>query len=317
MTIKIGARNSPLSLAQTSLVARALEKFHPALAAEIVPIKTAGDRLREPLAKIGGKGLFTREIEEELLAGRIDLAVHSAKDLPAELPPGLTLGAAPKRANPRDVLFSRYPGGLQGLPQGARLGTCGLRRQAQILAVRPDLTIAPLRGNVGTRLKKIKTEVEATILAAAGLERLAITHSNMGPLPPHNAEALPLDLMLPAAGQGILALQFREDDARTEALLAPLNHVPTSMALAAERGFLRRLGGGCLLPVAAFAEFMGESLTLEALIASPDGRRIFRDKKTVEPDSLTAAANLGAFMAEHLLALGGRAILDEVMKESA
>lgn len=305
MPFKIGARGSPLSLAQTDLVAKALEAAHPGLAAEIIPIKTTGDRIQDvPLSAIGGKGLFVKEIEEALLAGRIDLAVHSAKDMPAELPDGLTLGAVPRRANFRDALISRYPGGLTGLPKGARLGTSSLRRAAQILAARPDLVIAPLRGNVSTRLKKLETEFEATILAAAGLARLNVQ--------PPNATELPPDIMLPAAGQGVLALELREDDVRTEELLAPLDHAPTALALAAERGFLRHLGSGCQLPVAAYAEFEGGSLTLTGLIASPDGRRLFRETMTVEPDSSAAAANLGEFLAARLLAAGAQSIMDDL-----
>ncbi|MDR2946753.1 MAG: hydroxymethylbilane synthase, partial [Candidatus Adiutrix sp.] len=233
-TFKIGARGSPLSLTQTGLVAKALEAANPGLVTEIVAIKTTGDHIQDvPLNKIGGKGLFVKEIEEALLDGRIDLAVHSAKDMPAELPAGLTLGAVPKRANFRDVLISRYPGGLDALPKGAKLGTSGLRRASQMLAARPDLVIAPLRGNVGTRLKKLETEFEATILAAAGLERLGVW--------PENAVELPVDIMLPAAGQGILALELRLADSRVLDIIAPLNHHPTALSLAAERGFLARL----------------------------------------------------------------------------
>ncbi|UQZ88652.1 hydroxymethylbilane synthase [Deltaproteobacteria bacterium Smac51] len=305
--LKIGARGSPLSLAQTGLVAKALEEANPGLVTEIVPIKTTGDRIQDaPLAKIGGKGLFVKEIEEALLDGRIDLAIHSAKDLPAEIPAGLGLGAVPERANYRDVLICRHPGGLDALPQGAKLGTSGLRRQAQMLAARPDLIVEPLRGNVGTRLKKLETEFDATLLAAAGLERLGVA--------PPNAVELPIEIMLPAAGQGILALEVREEDVKTSEFLAPLEHRPTAMALSAERGFLRRLGSGCQLPVAAYAEFIDGTITLEGLIASLDGRQVLRDKKTAQLDSAAAASNLGEFMATMLLDQGGRAIMDAILK---
>ncbi|MDR1921090.1 MAG: hydroxymethylbilane synthase [Candidatus Adiutrix sp.] len=300
--LKIGARGSPLSLAQTGLTAGLLEAAHPGLLTEIVPIKTAGDRLLEaPLAKIGGKGLFVKEIEEALLSGAIDLAVHSAKDLPAELPAGLRLGATPERADFRDVLVARAPGGLTALPAGARVGTSGLRRQAQLLAARPDLAISGLRGNVGTRLKKLATDFEAIVLAAAGLARLKATGPNLTLLAP--------EVMLPAAGQGVLALETRVGDDRVLGLLAPLNHRPTALALAAERGFLRRLGSGCQSPVAALARLDKGRMTLEGLIASLDGREVVRGRKTASVAAPEAAAGLGSALALELLERGGRKIM--------
>ncbi|MDR3037975.1 MAG: hydroxymethylbilane synthase, partial [Candidatus Adiutrix sp.] len=246
-TLKIGARGSPLSLAQTGLTAGEIAAGRPDLALEIIPIKTTGDKIQDkPLAQIGGKGLFVKEIDEALLAGTIDLAVHSAKDLPALLPDGLILGATPARADFRDVLVACGPGGLEHLPPGARVGTSGLRRRAQILARRPDLRIEPIRGNLGTRLQKVGPEIEAVIVAAAGLARLGLNPAQARPLEP--AE------MLPAAGQGVLALTIRQDDARTAEIIRPLHHRPTGLALAAERGFLEFLGGGCQLPVAALAQ---------------------------------------------------------------
>ena len=304
--LKIGARGSPLSLAQTGLVAAELEAANPGLTTEIIAIKTTGDRILDaPLAKIGGKGLFVKEIEEALLEGRIDMAVHSAKDMPSELPDGLCLAATPRRADFRDVLITRQPGGLESLPKGAKVGTSGLRRQAQLLALRPDLVIGPMRGNVATRLARLETECEATLLAAAGLNRLAVS--------PPNAVPLDTDIMLPAAGQGSLALEARCDDEQTLAVLAKINHYPTLMELSAERGFLGRLGSGCQLPVAALASFEGGHLTLTGLIASLDGQRLVKDSLNGTPEDLAAAEALGRKLAAALLEAGGEEIMKEVL----
>ena len=291
-----------MSLAQTEMVARELAEGHPGLKTEIITIKTTGDKMRDvSLAKIGGKGLFVKEIEEALLAGDIDLAVHSAKDLPSELPEGLAVGAVPERADCRDVLISRTGCGLSDLPENARVGTSGLRRQAQLLAARPDLKIAPIRGNVGTRLKKLKTEFEATLLAAAGLNRLGVS--------PAGAVILDTGVMLPAAGQGILALEARVGDLKVMEIITPLTHPPTALALSAERGFLRRLGTGCQLPVAALANYVEGTMTLEGLIASTDGKKVIRDQKTVELDTPEAASNFGHLLATELLERGGQEIM--------
>jgi hydroxymethylbilane synthase len=297
-----------LSLAQTDLVKLALTASRPGLAVEIVPIKTTGDKILDaPLARIGGKGLFVKEIEEALLAGDIDLAVHSAKDLPAKLPEGLSLGATPARADFRDVLVAAIPGGLEDLPAGARIGTSGLRRQAQLLARRPDLKISPIRGNLGTRLKKIGSEVEAVLVAAAGLERLGLA--------PAQAVILSPEEMLPAVGQGVLALEIRQDDARTAELLRPLHHEPTGVALAAERGFLAFWGGGCQLPAAALAETEDGRLVLRALIADPGGRRILTGRKTSPASAIRdEAAALGRELAAELAANGGEEIMREAVR---
>jgi hydroxymethylbilane synthase len=295
-----------LSLAQTNLVKLALTTSRPDLAVEIIPIKTTGDKILDaPLARIGGKGLFVKEIEEALLAGEIDLAIHSAKDLPAKLPEGLSLGATPARADFRDVLVTAIPGGLESLTAGAQIGTSGLRRQAQLLARRPDLKIKPIRGNLETRLKKIGTEVEAILLAAAGLDRLGLA--------PAQAVILSPEEMLPAVGQGVLALEIRQDDARTAELLRPLHHEPTGLALAAERGFLAFWGGGCQLPAAALAEAEDSRLFLRALIADPEGRRLLKGRKT-GPARVTPgeAAALGRELAAELAANGG----EEIMRET-
>ncbi|GHV56552.1 porphobilinogen deaminase [Deltaproteobacteria bacterium] len=311
-TLKIGARGSPLSLAQTGLVARALAAGRPGLALEIIPIKTTGDKILDaPLARIGGKGLFVKEIEEALLAGAIDLAVHSAKDLPARLPDGLLLGATPARADFRDVLVTREPGGLEKIPPGARVGTSGLRRQAQLLARRPDLRITPIRGNLGTRLQKVGPEVEAVIVAAAGLARLGLSPAQARPLDPEE--------MLPAVGQGALALEIRQDDARTAEIVRALHHRPTGLALAAERGFLGFLGGGCQLPVAALAQAVKDReaalgrLELTALIADPSGRRVLRGRRVGSAETPAQAANLGQSLAAELMAQGGAEILERLV----
>ena len=304
-TLKIGARSSPLSQIQAGLVREALLASHPGLKAELIPIKTTGDmRLDLPLSRIGVQGVFVKEIEAALLEGTIDLAVHSAKDLPSRLQEGLVLGAVMARADCRDVLISDRPGGLAALPPEARVGTSGLRRQAQLLALRPDLTILSVRGNVGTRLEKVGGEIEAVLLAAAGLDRLGIQ-------PPH-AERLDPDVMLPAVGQGSLALEIRRDEPRMAELILPLHHPPSGRILGAERGFLETLGGGCQIPVAALARLEGDELTLEALIADPSGERIRRGRKTAPAAGEESAADLGRALAAELLARGGDKILSSL-----
>ena len=304
-TLKIGSRSSPLAQTQAGLAAEALLARRPGLAAELIPIKTTGDIIQDaPLSRIGGQGLFVKEIEEALLAGAIDLAVHSAKDLPSRLPEGLVLGAVMVRSDYRDVLVSGRPGGLDDLPLGARVGTSGLRRQAQLLARRPDLNIRPVRGNVGTRLEKVGPEVEAVLLAAAGLDRLGLA--------PPGARRLDSAEMLPAVGQGVLALEIRRDDARLAELIRPLHHPPTGLALAAERGFLEALGGGCQVPAAALARLGGGGLSLKALIAAPSGKRIIRGQKAAPATDPAAAADLGRALAAELLARGGADILKDL-----
>jgi hydroxymethylbilane synthase len=301
-TLKLGARSSPLSRIQTGSVIEALTAARPGLAAELIPIKTTGDLVPDtPLSRIGVQGIFVKEIEAALLSGAVDLAVHSAKDLPSRLPEGLVLGAVLARADCRDVLVSDRPGGLEGLPPGARVGTSGARRQAQLLARRPDLRLNPVRGNVGTRLEKVGRQVEAVLLAAAGLDRLGLA-------PPFARRLDPAE-MLPAAGQGVLALEIRRDDARMAELVRPLHHPPTGLTLAAERGFLEALGGGCQVPAAALARIEGSELRLEALIAEPSGQRILRGRKTAPASEQNTAADLGRALAEELLAQGGADIL--------
>ncbi len=301
--IVIGTRGSALALAQSEWVAAAIQSVVPGITLRLERIRTAGDRLSDaPLGPAGGKGLFVKEIEEALLDGRVDLAVHSLKDVPAELPAGLTLGVFPRREDPRDVLVSRTGATLDALPEGAAVGTGSLRRQAQLLDHRPDLKVVPLRGNVDTRLRKLDAgEVDAIVLAAAGLRRLG--------LETRITEFLPPTRMLPAIGQGALAIELRERDLAGDlgAIVVPLDHAETRAAVLAERAFLRRLGGDCQTPVAAHAGIAAGRLDLRAVVASPDGVRVVRGE--MNGDAARGEA-LGAALAEDLLARGARAILD-------
>jgi len=269
--LTLGTRGSALARWQTDWVVASLQAAWPGLACSVRLYATAGDRsLDKPLPEIGGKGLFTAELEDALRAGEIDLAVHSLKDLPIDDGPGLTLGAICERAEARDALISRDSQTLATLPPGAQVGTSSLRRAAQVLAARPDVTILPLRGNVDSRVRKALTgEYDAIVLAAAGLQRLDLAA--------HISQVLPLAVMLPAPGQGALAVQCRADDASTLGLFAPLDHPATRAAVTAERAFLKALGGGCAAPVAAYAEFpaAGEG-SLAGLVASTDGCRVVR-----------------------------------------
>jgi hydroxymethylbilane synthase len=267
--LSIGTRGSPLARVQTALACRALQEAHPELAApgalEVVAIRTTGDRaVDRPLAELGGKGLFCKEIEAALLARRIDLAVHSMKDLPTWLPDGLVIGAVLPRGDPRDVLIARAPTTIAGLPQGALIGTASVRRRAQLLARRPDLRVVNFRGNVETRLRKLAAgEVDATLLAQAGLKRLGIE--------PAGAVILAPEVMLPAVGQGAIGIECRADDEGARALLAAINDPASSACLCAERALLAALDGSCHTPIAGYAELAGGRLSLRALIARPDG----------------------------------------------
>jgi hydroxymethylbilane synthase len=302
-TVRIGTRGSPLALAQTRWVETRLQALHPGLATELVIIKTTGDKLKDvPLAQIGGKGLFIKEIEEALLAGEVDLAVHSLKDMPAEMPPGCALGAVPEREDCRDAFISHRHASLGEIPAGGRVGTGSLRRKVQILHRRPDLEVVHLRGNVDTRLRKLETEgLDAIILAAAGLKRLGLGHIPRGYL----AETE----MLPAIGQGALGLEVRGDDRTMLDLLKPLNHAPTQVAVTGERAFLARLEGGCQVPVAALGRLEEGSLALEALISDVEGRELLQDRLTGTPEE---AASMGRRLADLLLDRGGRQILQAI-----
>jgi hydroxymethylbilane synthase len=305
--LKIGTRGSALALAQARWVAAQISGGAPAYRMELVIIKTTGDKIIDvPLAQIGGKGLFIKEIEEALLSGQVDLAVHSLKDMPAEVPQGLLLGAVPPREDCRDAFISSRYANLAEIPPGGRVGTGSLRRRVQLLHRRPDLEVVPLRGNVDTRLKKMANlGLDALILAAAGLNRLGLAHLYRGCVPEAD--------MLPAVGQGALGLELRTADQELRDLVAFLDDPPTRQAVTAERAFLARLEGGCVVPVAARGRVAGEVLHLEALISDLEGRRVLRAQETGPVDE---AAALGTRMAEDLLDQGGREILAELYGRS-
>jgi len=285
--LRLGTRGSPLALAQAHMVRRALAEAHgfepEQIAIEV--IRTSGDRIQDrPLADVGGKGLFTKEIEEALAAGTIDLAVHSSKDMPTVLPPGLVLSAFMEREDPRDVFISRKAKSIADLPRGATVGTASLRRQAMMKRKRPDLTIVPLRGNVETRLRKLDEGVaDATLLALAGLKRLGLADAATAVLDVHE--------FLPAVGQGAIGIETRADDARTRELLSKINHADTHSALAAERAFLAVLDGSCRTPIGGHATISGGRLRFRGMVVKPDGSKAF--EATREGD-VREAEKLGA-----------------------
>jgi hydroxymethylbilane synthase len=276
----------------------ALQRLHPGLECQETVIQTTGDRILDrPLPEIGGKGLFTQELESELLEGRLDAAVHSLKDLPVEDSPGLVLAAVPLRADARDALVSPRGWTLSSLPEGAVVGTSSLRRSAQLLALRPDLNIQSLRGNVDTRLRKVlEGQYDAIVLAAAGMQRLGQEE--------HITQLLPFEVMLPAPGQGALAVQARIDDRQTLEHLSALEDRPTRLAVTAERAFLTGLGGGCSVPVAAFASFENGEIRMYGLVASPDGKQVIRVHGSGDDPHL-----LGSNLALQAVEQGARSLL--------
>lgn len=298
--LRLGTRGSALARAQSGMVAAALAAAHPGLVVEPVYIRTTGDTLAQgALAPVGGKGLFLKEIDEALLAGSIDCAVHSMKDVPAVFADGVVLGAIPRRADARDVLIGAGDGGIAGLASGTRVGTASVRRRALLLARRRDLAITMLRGNVDTRLRKWRDgEVDVLVLAAAGLARLGIAEPAARPL--EAAE------MLPAVGQGALAITCRADDADTAACLAAIADPDSAAAVAAERAFLLAVGGDCNTPLAAYAEVVGDGLHLRVLVADPDGRDRLEDAGAAPRED---AERLGRSLAERLLARGAGRLL--------
>lgn len=302
-TITIGTRASKLALWQAEYIAAEIEKHH-GCRVELRKMTTKGDRILDaPLAKIGGKGLFTKELEQAMLAGEIDLAVHSLKDMPTEVPEGLVIGAITQRLDAGDAFVSVHYRSMEDLPQGARVGTSSLRRRAQLLAVRPDLTILDLRGNVNTRLAKLDAgEFDAIVLAAAGLKRLGLGE--------RIRTILPRAMILPAVGQGALAIECRADDGRIQEMIDFLRDTEMTVAATAERAFLRRVEGGCQIPVGVYAEVgEGNVLHVEAMIASIDGMRVCRSRSMGMP---AEAEKIGIALAEELLDVGGREILKEI-----
>ena len=291
----IGTRASRLALRQAELVAAAMRAALPHAAFHLERIRSAGDRQSgEPLSNIGSQGVFVGELESSLRNGDIDIAVHSLKDMPCEESPGLTLAAITVREDPRDALVSGKGHDLASLPQGAKLGTGSPRRAAQLTAARPDLRIASIRGNVDTRIHRAQTgEIDAVVLAVAGLNRLGWLE--------RASEIFPLDIMLPAVGQGALALQVRADDDRALQLAGTLEHLPTRLATTAERSFLRHLGGGCRAAAAALGEVTGDSLRLRGLATRTGGQSLLREEVSGQPND---AESLGALLATQLLAKG-------------
>ncbi len=305
LKIRIGTRGSALALKQTHLVKQRLHQLYPNAKIEIFHIKTKGDKITDaPLAKIGGKGLFVKEIEEALLSENVDLAVHSLKDVTTELPFGLCLGAITEREDPRDALITRDSILFSQLPENTCIGTSSLRRKAQLLHLRPDFKIAPLRGNVETRIRKMKEkQFDAIILASAGLKRMGLEKDI--------TEYLPFEVILPAIGQGAMAIEIREED-RWQDITSSLNHPLTALAAMAERAFLRRLHGGCQVPIAAYAEIKDGRLLLNGMVAETDGRRLLKQKISGLPEEAEA---LGTALAESLLEAGAKEILEGVYGE--
>jgi hydroxymethylbilane synthase len=304
--IRIGTRGSRLARCQTEWVIGEISGHYPQVQAEAVVITTSGDRnTSAPLAEIGGKGLFTQELEQALLSGRIDCAVHSLKDLPTEMPAGLAIGAIPRRATPLDALVPRDKSitSWQDLPSGAVLGTSSRRRAAQLRLRRPDLQVRDVRGNLDTRLRKLaEGQYDALVLAAAGLERL---DSPAYRLP------IPAVISLPAPGQGALAVEVREGDREMAEVCRTLEDMDTRLTVAAERAFLLGLGGGCQVPVGALAEIVGQTLKLQGIVVQPNGSRFLRDQAATALEcGLSAARELGSKLAELLLSQGAKEILD-------
>lgn len=305
--LRIGTRGSQLALYQANWVKEKLVETYPDLNVMLIKIKTTGDKVQDaPLAKIGGKGLFVKEIEEALIHRKVDLAVHSIKDVPTEFPQGLHLSAITKREDPRDVFISRDEKILRDLPPKAKIGTSSLRRQAQLLHFRNDLELIPLRGNLETRLKKLKTmNLDGIVLALAGLKRLGYEE--------RITEIIPTEISLPAIGQGALGIETRKNDWEVEGKIKFLNHPDSWITVTAERAFLKRLEGGCQVPIAAYAQILGTSLQVEGLVGTIDGKKLIRHHVW---GALDKAELLGIELAEILLKKGAKEILDEVYQRS-
>ncbi len=303
--IIIGSRGSKLALVQSNWVKSELERCSPGIEVTIEKISTTGDKITDvPLSRLGGKGLFTKELEVALLERRIDLAVHSMKDLPTEVPEGLMIGAVSKREDPHDILISKKNVGLRELPEGARVGTSSLRRRAQLLALRPDLTIADLRGNLDTRLKKLDTtDLDAIIVARAGVLRLGFKE--------RATQIIPFEELLPAVGQGALCVEIRANDNEVkELVLKAIDDPATGYAVEAERALLAELEGGCQIPIGAVAQAIPDNqLELQAIVCSLDGKVAIRDKLT---GSANQAREIGIKLAKKLLSMGADKLLAQI-----
>jgi hydroxymethylbilane synthase len=306
MILRIGTRGSKLALAQSEWVKKEVQTRHPEVRVELVKIKTKGDKILDsPLSKIGGKGLFVKEIEDALLKNDVDLAVHSLKDVPAELQEGLKISVYPKREDPRDAFVSRHFKAVKDLPQGASVGTSSLRRSAQLLHMRPDFHIAPLRGNVDTRLRKLDSgDLQAIVLATAGLKRLGLSDRITTPLSP--------EAVLPAIGQGVLGLELRVDDEKTRNLISFLNDLETELAARAERAFLKELEGGCQVPLAGYARVERDLMVMDGMVAELDGSKILRQEIRGAKDK---PEELGIALARRLLSAGADRILEKIYKK--
>ena len=305
-TVKIGSRDSALAMWQTKHVISELEKVTSAYTFEIVPLKTKGDKILDvSLAKVGDKGLFTKELEAAMLDKTTDLAVHSMKDVPTNLVDGLIIGSILKREDPRDVLISPKGYTFQTLPEGAKVGTSSLRRKAQLQNLRPDLKICDVRGNLNTRMRKMHEEnFDALILAAAGVIRMGWSDEI--------SEYLPMDISLAAVSQGAIGIECREDDAEIMALIAKINDEETATCVCAERALLRALEGGCQIPIAAHAVIKNDTLKLNGLVASLDGKRVIKETLSANKDN---AEEIGLELAKKLTALGADEILAEIRQE--
>jgi len=306
--LRIATRRSQLALWQAEHVAALLRQAHPQLAVELVPMSTQGDRVQDrALAEVGGKGLFVKELEVAMQEDRADIAVHSMKDVPSELPPGFCITAVLPRANPHDAFLSLRHAGFEDLPAGARVGTSSPRRQAQLRHARPDLRLELLRGNVDTRLRRLEEgSLDAILLACAGLERLGLAA--------RITQVLGLELTLPAVGQGVIGIECREDDADSRAALAALHHEESFVRLQAERAFAQALEGSCHSPIAAHALLDGPRLTVHGFVGAPDGGEVYRDH---EAGAAADAVRLGRTLAERMKAAGAGALLERLRQEAA
>ena len=300
--LRIGSRGSRLALLQAEFIRSLIKSKFPEITTELHIIRTTGDKILDSqLSEIGGKGVFVKEIEDALIRNEIDIAVHSMKDLPTILPNGLTIGAVAERHDPRDVLVSKNDIKFNELPKGAKVGTSSLRRQAQLLNLRPDLQILPLRGNVDTRVRKVRSEgLDSAVLALAGLERMGFKDEI--------AEIFPVDVLVPAPGQGALAVECREDDREINDIISQINHKESSISASAERAFLAELGGGCQVPVGCYARIKKDRINILGLIASTDGREIIREEID---GSVEIHQALGRELALTILNKGGREILSK------
>lgn len=305
--LRVGTRGSQLALCQANWVKDQLTRFHPHLHVDLTIIKTTGDKIQDaPLAKIGGKGLFVKEIEEALIQRRVDLAVHSVKDVPTEFPEGLHLAAITKREDPRDVFISRDGTRLKDLPRNAKIGTSSLRRQAQLLHFRNDFEMIPLRGNLDTRLRKLHTtNLDGIVLALAGVKRMGFED--------RITEILPVEISLPAIGQGALGIETRMNDPAVEEDIRFLNDPDSAITVSGERAFLKKLEGGCQVPIAAYGQRTGSTLQIDGMVGTVDGKRLIRHRMR---GPVEKAEFLGVELAEILLRRGAREILTEIYQKS-